>query len=187
MAPPREARALQARAQVAELAARLMAEHGLRDYAVAKRKAARQLGFPEGYGMPSNEEIDAAMAERQALFQPEEQASMLANLREQAREVMHVFARFEPALTGAGVSGVVSEHSLIELEIFEDASKDFEQFLVNREIAYKVQDRAGRMAYLIYSEPADVLVRMVTQDTRHAHAPRLSLDRLEKLLAETGP
>jgi hypothetical protein len=187
MASPREVRALQARAQVAELAARLMAEHGLRDYAVAKRKAARQLGLPEGYGMPSNEEIDAAMAERQALFQPEEQAGMLADLRGQAREVMHVFARFEPALTGAAVSGVVSEHSLIELEISEDASKDFEQFLVNREIAYKVQDRAGRMAYLIYSEPADVLVRMVTQDTRHAHAPRLSLDRLEKLLAETGP
>jgi hypothetical protein len=187
MASTREVRALQARAQVAELAARLMAEHGLRDYAVAKRKAARQLGLPEGHGMPSNEEIDAAMAERQALFQPEEQAGMLADLREQAREVMRVFARFEPALTGAAVSGVVSEHSLIELEIVEDASKDFEQFLVNREIAYKVQDRAGRMAYLIYSEPADVLVRMVTQETRHAHAPRLSLVRLEKLLAETGP
>ena len=186
MAPPREARALQARGQIAELAARLMAEHGLRDYAVAKRKAARQLGLPEGHGMPSNEEIDAALAERQALFQPEEQAGLLTDLRKQAREVMQVFARFEPALTGAAVSGVVSEHSLIELDIAEDASKDFEQFLVNREIAYKVQDRAGRMAYLIYSEPADILVRMVTQDTRHTHAPRLSLDRLEKLLASTG-
>ena len=186
MAASREVRALQARALVAELAARLMAEHGLRDYAVAKRKAARQLGLPEGHGMPSNEEIDAALAERQALFQPEEQADLLASLREQAREVMRVFTRFAPALTGAVVSGVVSEHSLIELEIAQDASKDFEQFLVNREIAYKVQDRAGRMAYLIYSEPADVLVRLVTPDNRHVHAPRLSLERLEKLLAETG-
>ena len=177
MAAAHDVRALQVRAQVAELAARLMAEHGLRDYAVAKRKAARQLGLPEGYGMPSNEEIDAAQAERQALFQPDEQA----------REVMRVFGRFAPALTGAVASGVVSEHSLIELEIAQDASKDFEQFLVNREIAYKVQDRADRMAYLIYSEPADVLVHMVARDIRHAHAQRLSLERLEKLLTEARP
>jgi len=175
------------RAQVAELAARLMAEHGLRDYTVAKRKAARQLGVPEGHGMPSNEEIDLALSERQALFQPEEQASLLTDIREQAREVMRVFSRFEPALTGGAASGVVSEHSLIELEIAEDASKDFEQFLVNREIAHKVQDRAGHMAYLLYSEPADVLVRLVTRDTRHTHAPRLSLARLEKLIAGTHP
>ncbi|PIV87637.1 MAG: nucleotidyltransferase [Hydrogenophilales bacterium CG17_big_fil_post_rev_8_21_14_2_50_63_12] len=187
MAAAHDVRALQVRAQVAELAARLMAEHGLRDYAVAKRKAARQLGLPEGYGMPSNEEIDAAQAERQALFQPDEQASRLTDMREQAREVMRVFGRFAPALTGAVASGVVSEHSLIELEIAQDASKDFEQFLVNREIAYKVQDRADRMAYLIYSEPADVLVHMVARDIRHAHAQRLSLERLEKLLTEARP
>lgn len=187
MAAPREGRVLQTRAQVAELAARLMAEHGLHDYAVAKRKAARQLGVPEGHGMPSNEEIDAALAERQALFQPEEQAGLLADMREQAREVMRVFSRFEPALTGGVASGVVSEHSLIELEIAEDASKDFEQFLVNQGIAHKVQDRAGQMAYLLYSEPADILVRLVTQGARHTHAPRLSLERLEKLLAESSP
>lgn len=184
MAAPREGRVLQMRAQVAELAARLMAEHGLRDYTVAKRKAARQLGVPEGHGMPSNEEIDAALAERQALFQPEEQAGLLADMREQAREVMRVFARFEPALTGGVASGVVSEHSLIELEIAEDASKDFEQFLVNRSIDYKVQDKAGRMAYLIYSEPTDVLVRLVSLDTRHGNAPHLSMNRLNKLLTD---
>lgn len=187
MATPREGRAPRTRAQVAELAARLMAEHGLRDYAVAKRKAARQLGVPEGQGMPSNEEIDAALAERQALFQPEEQASLLADMRTQAREVMRAFARFEPTLTGGVASGAVSEHSLIELEVAEDNSKDFEQFLVNREIAHKIQDRADHKAYLIYSEPADILVRLVTRDMRHAHAPRLSLERLEKLLAESRP
>ncbi len=187
MATSREVRAPQARVLVAELAARLMAEHGLRDYALAKRKAARQLGLPEGVRMPSNEEVDAALAERQALFEPEEQASLLADLREQARDVMRVFARFEPVLTGAVVSGIVSEHSLIELEIADDASKDFEQFLVNREIGYKVQDRAGRMAYLIYAEPADVQVRLVSRESRHGHVPRLSLERLEKLIAETAP
>ncbi len=183
----RDARAPQARALVAELAARLMAEHGLSDYALAKRKAARQLGLPEGFRMPSNEEVDTALTERQALFDPDEQASLLAALRRQAREVMRVFARFGPVLTGAAVSGAVSEHSLIELEITEDASKDFEQFLVNNEIGYKVRDRGDRMAYLIYAEPADVQVRMVGREARHGHIPRLSLDRLERLIAESSP
>ncbi len=183
MTVPRSGRAAQARAQVAELAARLMAEHGLRDYATAKRKAARQLGLPETHGMPSNEEVDAALLERQALFEPEEQVAVLARLRRQAMEVMRVFERFRPMLTGGVASGSVSEHSLIELDIAQDDSKDFEQFLVNRGIAYKVQDRADRMAYLIYAEPADILVRMVLQDARHGHAPHLSLDRLNKLLA----
>lgn len=186
MAAPRDARALQARARIAELAARFIAEHGLQDYGAAKRKALRQLGLPEGHAMPSNEEVDAALLERQALFQPEDQADMLTRLRHQALQVMRVFARFKPVLTGGVASGAVSEHSLVELEIIQDASKDFEQFLVNREIGFKVQDRAGRMAYLIYAEPADVLVRMVAPDARHNHAPRLSLERLDKLLAETG-
>lgn len=179
---PREARSAQARAQIADLAARLIAEHGLRDYALAKRKAARQLGLPEGHGLPSNEEVDAALLERQSLFEPEEQAANLERLRLQALEVMRVFERFQPVLTGGLANGVASEHSLIELEIDLAASKDFEQFLVNRNIEFKVQDRGARMAYLIYSEPADILVRMVDPDLHHGHAPRVSLERLEKLL-----
>jgi len=183
MTASRDARSLQARARIAELAARFIAEHGLHDYAVAKRKAARQLGLSDRHGLPGNEEVDAALLERQALFEPEEQASTLAGLRRQAMEVMRVFERFHPVLTGAVASGAVSEHSLIELDIAQDASKDFEQFLVNREIGYKVQDRAARMAYLIYAEPADILVRMVSQDARHGHAVHLSLEHLSKLLA----
>ena len=181
---PRDMRALQARARIAELAARFIAEHGLIDYAAAKRKAARQLALPEGHGLPSNEEVDAALLIRQALFQPEEQVATLDRLRQQALEVMQVFERFQPVLTGGVASGVAAEHSLIELEIALEASKDFEQFLVNRGIDYKVQDRAGRMAYQIYAEPADVLVHMVGQDARHGHSVRLSRERLAKLLGE---
>lgn len=182
----RDARSGQTRMRIADLAARLIAEHGLRDYALAKRKAARQLGAPEGHGLPSNEEVDLALLERQALFEPEEQAANLDRLRHQALEVMRVFARFRPMLTGGVASGVASEHSLIELDIDQEASKDLEQFLVNQGIEYKSQDRGPRMAYLIYSEPADVLVRMVGADARHGHVPRLSLERLEKLLSGAG-
>lgn len=185
----RNARQPHARARIAELAARLVAEHGIADYALAKRKAARQLGLPPGHGLPSNEEVDAALIERRNLFDPLEQARQLAALRAQARAVMRVFARFEPALTGGVASGAVGEHSHIELDVQADSSKDFEQFLINEGIEYRVRDRGAQMAYLIFSEPADVLVRMQAREGRHAHAghhgQRLTLAQLDRLM-ESG-
>lgn len=184
--PARDSRSRQARARIADLAARFISEHGIHDYSLAKRKAARQLGLPDGQGLPSNEEVDAALIQRQDLYEPEEQATLLKSLRQQACSVMRVFLRFEPILTGAVASGAVSEHSLIELEITGDSSKDFEQFLVNQGIEFKIQDRAGRMAYLLYAEPADVLVRMISSDIhpgQNGQRPRLSLAQLEKLSA----
>lgn len=175
----------QARALIADLAARFIAEHGIRDYGLAKRKAARQLGRPEGHGLPSNEEIDQALIERQNLYEPAEQTERLAELRGEALEVMQVFERFQPILTGAIASGAVSEHSTVELDIQVDSSKDFEQFLVNQGIDFKILDRGGQMAYLIYAQPADVVVRLTTKDQRHAHSgyrPQLNLKQLSKLI-----
>jgi DNA-binding transcriptional regulator YbjK len=49
------------RSCIAYLAARLMAEDGIEDYALAKRKAARQAGLPGTRELPTNEEIDEAL------------------------------------------------------------------------------------------------------------------------------
>ncbi len=166
-----------------------MAEHGIRDYGLAKRKAARHLGLPEGQGLPSNEEVDAALLERQSLFEPEEVAERLTALRRQAWEVMRIFARFEPTLTGAVASGAIFENSLVELEILTESSKDFEQFLVNNNIEFKIQDRAGHMAYLLYSEPEDILIRLSENEIHRPSAsprPRINLKQLEMLLHTGG-
>ncbi len=180
----RDARSRHARARIADLAAQYISEHGIQDYNLAKRKAARHLGIPDAQGLPSNEEVDSALIQRQDLYDPEEQATILAALREQAIAVMRVFHRFAPSLTGAVAIGAVSEHSLIELEITADSSKDFEQFLVNQGIEFKIQDRGGRMAYLLYAEPADVQVRLISAENHFAQngtRPRLSLAQLAKL------
>lgn len=178
----------QNRARIAELAARFIAEHGIQDYALAKRKAARSLGLPDGRGLPSNDEVDSALIYLQSLYEPEELANLLLALRRQALAVMRVFEHFSPSLTGMVASGAVSEHSRIELDISADSSKDFEQYLVNQGIEFKIQDKGGRMAYLIYSEPTDVLVRIVAGEGHHAASggrTRLSLQQLEKLLPPT--
>jgi hypothetical protein len=47
------------------VAARLIVEHGLTDWTLAKRKALRQLMLPDTTAMPSNDEIEVALAEHQ--------------------------------------------------------------------------------------------------------------------------
>jgi hypothetical protein len=184
--PTRDAHSLQNRSRIADLAARFISEHGIRDYALAKRKAARSLGLPEGHGgLPSNDEVDAALIYRQSLYEPEELAALLLALRQQALAVMRAFEHFSPTLIGSVASGAVSDHSLIELDISADSSKDFEQYLVNQNIEFKIQDKGGRMAYLIYSEPTDVLVRIIANEGHHAGVggrAKLNLAQLEKVL-----
>ena len=54
------------RRALAQEAARLMAEHGIRDFLVAKRKAAERLGVIDGVALlPKNSEIESALAEYQ--------------------------------------------------------------------------------------------------------------------------
>ena len=62
----------QMRERIAQLAARLIAEDGMQDYGMAKRKAARQLGAPDSHSLPNNSEVEQALREYQALYQKEE-------------------------------------------------------------------------------------------------------------------
>ena len=57
------------RMTIAQEAARLIAEHGIHDYGLAKRKAAERLGVDTDCAvLPRNVEVEAALMERQRLF-----------------------------------------------------------------------------------------------------------------------
>jgi len=60
------------RARIAAAAARLMAEDGIDDFALAKRKAAKQLGALDAQALPGNDEIEAELRAYLALYQAEE-------------------------------------------------------------------------------------------------------------------
>jgi hypothetical protein len=51
----------QMRERIAHLAARLIAVDGIDDYALAKRKAARQAGAPDTRNLPNNDEVEHAL------------------------------------------------------------------------------------------------------------------------------
>src|SRR5262245_46456314 len=99
------------RARIAAAAARIMAEDGIDDFALAKRKAARQLGAPDTQSLPANEEIELALREYRALYQPTEHAERTDELRRLALEAMQALERFRPYLTGAVLKGIAGPYA----------------------------------------------------------------------------
>jgi len=125
------------RRSIAALAARLMAEDGIADYGLAKRKAARQLGAPETEALPNNAEIEAELRAYQAIYQEDEQRERLQEMRETAVEVMRLLDPFRPYLTGPVLDGTAGRYAEIELEAFPDSSKEVEIFLLNQNMRFE--------------------------------------------------
>lgn len=135
------------RRRIALEAARLMSEHGIRDFHLAKRKAAERLGAGEDVGLPKNSEIEDALREHQRLFQSDEHPALLRRLREVARDAMRFFTRFEPRLVGAVLDGTADRHSAICLHLFSDTLEEVAGFLQEQGIPYEEQTRRLRVSH----------------------------------------
>src|SRR5260370_30823822 len=119
----------QMRIRIAAAAARMMAEDGLEDFALAKRKAARQLGAEDTQALPKNEEIEAELRAYQSLYQGEEQRERIHYLRERALEAMRLLEQFRPYLAGAVLKGTAGRYSGFYLQLFTHARNAGEVFL----------------------------------------------------------
>lgn len=128
------------RASIAAAAARIMAEEGIDDFALAKRKAARRLGAADTEALPANAEIEAELRDYLALYQAEAHPERIAALRRLALEAMRALERFNPYLTGPVLAGIAGPYAEIELQLFPESSKEVELFLLDRDIAYEASD-----------------------------------------------
>jgi hypothetical protein len=188
-APDRHPSAL--RAQISERAARLIAEDHLHDFALAKKKAAKQLGISEGRMMPSNQEIEAALASYRAVYHPEH-SDNLNKLRHKALKVMQLFAHFHPYLTGSVLSGVAGSHSDINLLLFLDDPKSAEVFLINQQIAYALLPAAnGRQladypSLSFWFDDTQISLHVRPKDAERQKEERMRMDELEALLSITS-
>jgi len=144
MPKPRSRRDNNLRRHIAYLAARLMAEDGVTDYATAKSKAARQAGLAESHLLPDNAEVEAALREYQGLYQKDDQPAHLRRLREIAVKVMRDFDAFRPALVGSVLTGTAGQYSDVNLQIFTDDPKSLALFLLNRRYRYEEGSRRLR-------------------------------------------
>ena len=128
------------RARIAAAAARLMAEDGIDDFALAKRKAARQLGAADTQSLPRNDEIEAELRAYRALYQAEDHPQLIGELRRIALDAMQALEQFSPYLTGPVLKGIAGPYAEIDLQLFPDSAKDVEIFLLDRNIAFSTQE-----------------------------------------------
>jgi hypothetical protein len=160
------------RARIAAAAARLMAEDGIDDFALAKRKAARQLGALDTQSLPGNDEIEAELRAYRALYQAEDHPHVVGELRRIALDAMQALEQFSPYLTGPVLKGIAGPYAEIDLQLFPDSAKDVEIFLLDRNIAFTTQeakrysgDRA-RAVSLISLDWQGVPLRLAVFDPR---------------------
>jgi hypothetical protein len=149
-----------------------MAEDGIDDFALAKRKAARQLGAADTHALPRNDEIESELRAYRELYQAGEHPELIEELRRVALEVMQALERFHPYLTGPVLSGLAGPYAEIDLQLFPDSAKDVEIFLLDRGVPFTTNegrrysgDRA-RAVSLISLNWEDFPVRLSVLDPR---------------------
>ena len=124
-----------ARQVLAQEAARIIVNHGVRDYRVAKQKAAERLGVHGRGSLPGNAEIEAAVAEHLQLFGGDAHEDRLRLMRVAALSAMELLSEFSPRLVGPVLSGTADENSVVNLHLFADSAEavalELEQIGVN--------------------------------------------------------
>ena len=164
------------RSRIAHLAARIMVEDGISDYATAKRKAARQAGATTLRQLPTNDEIDAAVRTHQALFEPDVHVARTRELRTRALEVMDDLERFNPYLTGPALAGNAGKYADLKLQLYTDSPKAVELYLIERDISY----RAGQSRLYFGEASRTVPVFTVDDDGLDIELVILTLDDLRQ-------
>ena len=197
-------RTRQLRRRVALEAARLISEHGIRDYRQAKLKAAQRLGVGDEQGLPRNREIEDALREHQRLFQSDQQPQALRARREAACEAMRFLCRFEPRLVGPVLEGTADAHSAVCLHVFSDAPDAIAAFLRDRGVPFEQRarilrfdrERSSEVPVLLFAAEGIAIDLSVLPQDAQRQPPldrinerpmrRASLAAVEAMLAEEG-
>jgi len=126
---------------VAQEAARLIVDQGIRDYRLAKMKAAEKLNLSTRGSLPGNPEIEQAVSEHLALFAGDEHVDLLYSLRRSALIAMRILDEFSPRLVGPVLAGTADENSAINMHLFSDSPEMVAFHLGDRNIQFKNYER----------------------------------------------
>jgi hypothetical protein len=120
------------RRALAQEAARLMAEHGIRDFLVAKRKAAERFGVVD-------------LAEYQRLFGGASHLEALHAQRHAALSAMRYLREFSPRLVGPVLSGTATLHTEVQLHLFADRVESVTLKLLDAGIPHEVTEKRVKL------------------------------------------
>lgn len=130
-----------ARQLVAQEAARIIVDQGIRDYRVAKTKAAERLGFNTRGSLPGNAEVEHAIGEHHKLFGFGHHDGILRTMREAALAAMQLLSVFTPRLVGPVLNGTADANSAVNLHVFADNAEAVAMRLVEMKIPYRTYER----------------------------------------------
>lgn len=198
-----ETRIRERRQRLAIEAARLITEGGIRDFHLAKRKAAHRLGIHDDASLPRNSEIQEALRDYQRLFQGQSHEQLLLERRESAARALAFFAAFEPRLVGAVLEGTADTHSAVCLHLYVDDPERVPFFLAEHGIPAESSSRRVRLdrdraieapVWLFAADdlpfdltvlPRDALRQAPLDRIDEKPMKRASLAALEELLSES--
>ncbi len=129
------------RKNIAHQAAKLIAQEGLEDFLLAKKKAAQQLNINNKRLLPSNNEVEAALIEYQTLFHSEKQQQVVFEFRKIAYRTMLLLVEYNPLLVGSALSGTANENSEIIIHVFSDSPEIISLYLENNGIPISLCER----------------------------------------------
>ena len=189
---PTEAEAL--RAEIAMLAARMIAEDGA-DYGSAKRRAAKQLlgsNKIRGNILPDNSQVEREVREYNALFFGDSQPQRLLLLRQIALDIMQELERFNPYLVGAVFNGTASKHSDIYLHLYTDNTKEVAIFLLNKNIQFEVSENINKrnevietLSFMSQQEGVHLLLHSMDDLRASNRAERANIAALRHLIVQS--
>ena len=130
-----------ARQVLAQEAARIIVNQGVRDYRLAKQKAAERLGVGGRGSLPGNAEIEAAVAEYLHIFDGDEHSDRLRLMRVAALSAMDLLGEFEPRLVGPVLVGTADDNSAVNLHVFADSPEAVALHLSATGINYRPYER----------------------------------------------
>jgi len=140
-----ETRTRERRHRLANEAARLMAEGGIRDFHQAKLKAAERLGIHDDASLPRNREIEDALRQYQRLFQGDTQTAGVRLRREAALRALDFFAQFNARLVGAVLDGTADTRSPVSLHLYTDDAEAVWHLLEDSRIPAELRTRRIRL------------------------------------------
>jgi hypothetical protein len=129
---------------LAQEAARIIVDHGVRDYRLAKSKAAERLGMDTRGALPSNSEVELSVSEHLQLFGGESHLRFLRTMREVALAAMELLSVFSPRLVGPVLAGTADESSSVNLHVFADSPEFVAQELEVRGFRLRSYERRLR-------------------------------------------
>ena len=126
---------------VAQETARIIVNQGIRDFGLAKKKAAERLGLRDRGSLPGNAEIEQAVSEHLQLFAGDSHMDLLQSMRQAALSAMEMLSPFTPRLVGPVLNGTADANSAVNLHVFADSAESVAHALDQNGLNYKPYER----------------------------------------------